>query len=123
MNNSIVILNEVGEGNEALVCATDSRTCCESEDDGNWYSPKGSKIGPQTDNSTQALYVSRDNYTVGLNYMNVSDIPSGIFHCEIADNNNITSHLYVGIYPQNQGRHNNIIERGLLTQNTINICP
>ena len=117
MNNSIVILNDIGEDSEALFCATDSRTCCsaESEDDGNWYSPNGSKIGPQTINSSQALYISWNNHTIGLNYVNISDIASGIYHCELADNNNITNHLYVGIYPQEEGRHS--IQHGLLTRN------
>ena len=123
MNNSIVTLSDIGEDSEALFCATDSRTCCttESEDDGNWYSPNGSKIGPQTLNSSQALYTSWNNHTIGLNYVDVSDIASGIYHCEIADDNNITNHLYVGIYPQEEGRHN--IQHGLLTQNikTLNI--
>lgn len=111
MNNSLITANE---GSEALLCATDSTTCCtaESEHDGNWYSPNGSKIGPQIENSTQALYISRNNQTVDLNYMNVSDIPSGIYRCEIADTSSITNHLYVGIYPQEEGRH---IEHGLLT--------
>ena len=118
MNNSIVTLNEIGEASEALICASDRRTCCtaESEDDGYWYSPNGSKIGPQIDNSTLALYVSRNNHTVGLNYVNVSDIPSGIYRCEIADVNNVANHLYVGIYPQEQGRHT---KHALFTQNTI----
>jgi hypothetical protein len=116
MNNSIVTLNEIGEASEALFCATDSRTCC-TEDDGNWYSPNGSKIGPQTVSSSQVLYTSWDNHTIGLNYVNVSDIASGIYHCEIADNNNITNHLYVGIYPQEEGRHNT--QHGSLTQNII----
>ena len=111
MNNSLVTLNDLGE---ALFCATDSRTCCtaESEQDGNWYTPSGSNIDQLIDNRTQGFYVSRNNQTVGLNYVNVSDIPSGIYHCEIADANNITNHLYVGIYPQEEGRH---IEHGLLT--------
>ena len=107
-NNSLITLNDLGEGNSALFCATDRGECCtaESDYDGNWFVPSGSKIEQQFANSTQELYVSRADQTVGLNYVNVSDydVPSGIYHCEIADNNNVTNHLYVGIYPQNEGR-------------------
>ena len=66
--------------------------------------PNRLKITQQTGNS-QEFYISRRSQTVGLNYMNVSDYeaPTGIYHCEIADENNVTSYLYVGIYPPNQG--------------------
>ena len=69
--------------------------------------PNGSEISQQTTNSTQQqiFYVSRRNQTVELNYANFSDydVPTGIYHCEIMDDNNVTNHFFVGIYPQNEG--------------------
>ena len=107
-NNTVITPDEILE-DKALVCATDSETCCtaESDIDGNWYMPNGSKIAQQTTNSTQQqmFYVSKRNQTVELSYVNGSDhdVPNGIYYCVVADSNNITNHLYIGIYPQNEG--------------------
>ena len=106
-NNTLITQDEIGD--KALLCTTDRETCCsaESDIDGNWYMPNGSEISQQTTNSTQQqmFYVSRRNQTVELNYANFSDydVPTGIYHCEIMDDNNVTNHFFVGIYPQNEG--------------------
>ena len=97
---------EIGEDSEALICATDKETCCTVEFDavGNWYMPNGSQIMQQV-NDSRVFYVSRGNQTVELNYVGASDreVPTGIYHCEIADKNNVINYLYIGIYPQNKG--------------------
>ena len=73
--------------------------------------PDGSKILQQSSNNSQAIYISRGNQTVGLKYRNGTgtSVPTGIYHCEISDKNNVISYLYVGIYNQNQGTLGNRI--------------
>lgn len=67
--------------------------------------PNGSKIMQQNTNSSQTFYISRRTQTIALNYIDDSDhdLSSGIYFCEILDENNVTNYLYVGIYPQNEG--------------------
>ena len=76
--------------------------------------PNGLVIAEQLDNLSEALYISRNNQTIGLNYVNISgyEVSSGIYHCEIADDSNVTNHLYVGIYPQDQG--NTLVAKALV---------
>lgn len=66
--------------------------------------PNGSQIMQQV-NDSQVFYVRRGNQTVELNYVRDSyqEIPTGIYNCEIADENDVINYLYVGIYSQNEG--------------------
>ena len=102
-NNSLVFMDDIREGVDALLCKTDKVQCC-GEQDGNWYQPDGDVV-PITAN-LQNLYVSRDsNQTVGLNFgANISESSFGLYSCEILDRLNRTNYLYVGIYPQNKGK-------------------
>ena len=50
-NNSIVILEDIGEGDDALFCLTNYTDCCQSpytgdkgNAKGNWYFPNGSRV-------------------------------------------------------------------------------
>ena len=57
-----------------------------------WFLPNGSEIASIT-----------GNQTIGLNLTNNTNLPSGIYHCEMMDRDNITHHLYAGIYPEDEG--------------------
>ena len=59
---------------------------------GYWFLPNGSKIASIT-----------GNQTIGLNLTNNTNLPSGIYHCEMMDRDNVTHHLYAGIYPEDEG--------------------
>ena len=77
-NNSITTVDNIGEGERALLCTIDKKPCCvnEANTHGNWFLPDGSQI-----NSTQTLYVTSGNQTMGLNRINnnsILEIPSGI---------------------------------------------
>jgi hypothetical protein len=91
------------EDNETtLLCSTDRENCCIDEFNipGSWFLPNGSKISPSTIN-TQSLHIVLGSQTVGLNLS--LELPSGIYHCEMMDRENITHHLYAGIYPEDEG--------------------
>ena len=84
-----------------LFCSTDRENCC--TDEGKWFLPNGSNITLET--SIQSLFITSRNQTVGLNITNNAELPSGIYHCEMMDRNNVTHHLYAGIYPENEGSY------------------
>ena len=85
--------------NAALFCSTDRENCCIDEFNipGSWFLPNGSKIST----NIQSLHTALGNQTVGLNIS--PDLPSGIYHCEMMDRDNVTHHLYAGIYHENEG--------------------
>jgi hypothetical protein len=105
-NNSLVLLDNVGEAERALVCSTD-RKDNESNDHGNWFLPNGSRID-STANDFQTLYVSILEYqAIGLNRVNnskIEEIQTGVYRCEMMDRENIIHSLFVGIYPENEGK-------------------
>ena len=103
MNNTLITVNGVGEGETALICSTDREDCCIDEFNiaGNWFLPNGSKILSTT--NAQPLSIIMGNQTVGLNITNSIKLPNGIYHCKMMDKENITYHLYAGIYPENEG--------------------
>ena len=95
-----MIVNGTQEEDNVLSCSTDRENCCIDEFDiipGSWFLPNGSNIP----NSIQSLHITLGNQTVGLNLS--SDLPTGIYHCEMMDRDNITHHLYAGIYPEDEG--------------------
>jgi hypothetical protein len=85
-----------------LFCSTDREKCCFDEFNipGRWFLPNGSEISPSTTN-TQSLHIALGNQTLGLNIS--PDLPTGIYHCEMMDRENVTHHLYAGIYPEDEG--------------------
>ena len=108
-NSTLITVDTIGEGNRALICSTDRQDCClnESSIDSNWFLPNGSKIHLKNTLTSTSSYIVRGNQTVGLNRVengtSLSELPMGIYHCEMMDKNNINHHLYVGIYPENEG--------------------
>ena len=102
-------MDDIGEGETALLCSTDREDCCTDEPSiaGKWFLPNGTKVSSTTD--TQSLHITFGNQTVGLNVTNSPELPIGIYHCEMMDRENITHYLYAGIYPENEGMCHNII--------------
>ena len=97
-NNSLITSNSTQNNENVLYCSTD-RENDEFNIPGNWFLPNGSNI---SDSNNQSLHIALRNQTVGLNIS--PDLPTGIYLCEMMDRDNITHHLYAGIYPENEGR-------------------
>ena len=91
--------NGTQEEDKVLSCSTDRENCCIDEFNipGSWFLPNGSKLST----NTQSLHITLGNQTVGLNVS--PDLPSGIYHCEMMDRDNVTHHLYAGIYHDDEG--------------------
>ena len=102
-NNTLIIVNGTQVGEKVLFCSTDREyNELNYNIPGSWFLPNGSKISSTTTN-TLSLHVALGNQTVGLNITNSTDLPSGIYHCEMMDRENVTHHLYVGIYHEDKG--------------------
>ncbi len=102
-NNTLIIVNGTQEDNAVLFCSTD-RENIEFSTPGSWFLPNGSKISSKISSkmsNTQSFHITLENQTVGLNIS--PNLPSGIYHCEMMDRDNVTHHLYAGIYPEDQG--------------------
>ena len=103
-SNSEVLLTDIGEGDEALLCLTDNTQCCRASHNpngeglGEWYFPDGTPVPP---GNTNSIYRKRDNSTVQLNRRNNAESPTGVYRCDVPDasgtNQSIYIHLKTGI--------------------------
>ena len=105
-NNTLITVMVDGteeDENSVLFCSTDRENCCNDELNlpGSWFLPNGSEISSTT--NAQSLHIALGNQTMGLNIS--PELPSGIYHCEMMDRENITHHLYAGIYPEGEGMY------------------
>ena len=102
-NNSIVALENIGEGYEALLCMTDLTACCRSSYVsglvGNWFFPNGTRVpssGAQWDfhrtRGQSAVFLHRRRGGV-----------NGIYSCVIRDAMNLTQIIYIGMYSASTG--------------------
>ena len=105
-NNSIVILEDIGEYGDALLCMTSQTACCQPPYTGvnwyaigNWFFPNGTRVpslGSQWD-----IYRSRGQMVVALNRTRGG--AQGIYHCEIPDTFGFTQTLYIRVYSASSG--------------------
>ena len=101
-NNTLITVKMDGE-NSVLFCSTDRENCCNDQLNiylpGSWFLPDGSEI---SSNNIQSLH----NITLGSQTMGLSispELPTGIYHCEMMDREDVTYHLYAGIYSEDEG--------------------
>ena len=85
-NNSIVNIEEVGEGVDAVACQTDRRPCCGTPPYrfGEWYYPNGSRVPVEGEGAL--FYRNRnDNGLVLLHQRYHSLYPIGLYCCVLPD--------------------------------------
>ena len=94
-------LEDIGEGNNALLCMTNLTACCGRSENrsvlGDWYFPNGTVVpssGEQWD-----FHRTRDRSVVLLNRRRGG--VDGIYSCEIPDSNNVNQIIYIGVYTAN----------------------
>ena len=104
-NNSNVILEEIGERNNALeigeydnalLCMSNLTTCyqtCKT----NWFFPNGTRVPSRV--VKWDFYRTRGQMVVRLNRRRGGE--EGIYHCEIPDSVNATHTIYIGVYTAN----------------------
>ena len=104
-NHSFILLDNIGESRESLLCLTDLPACCRSDYTGgrgplgHWFFPNGTMVpnfGEQWD-----FYRTRGQMVV-LMHRRRGGV-TGIYHCDIPDQNGHPCRLYVGVYMTNTG--------------------
>ena len=94
VNNSNILITDIGEGDSsALLCHTNLKNCCRSEQTNNnyytglgeWLHPNSSTVNIRALN--EAFYRNRDRSVVRLHRRGDSTSPTGKFCCEIPDAN------------------------------------
>ena len=96
-NNSYIYYANISHGDNALKCVTYNLNCCTDSSDVNWNDETGTVVHEGPDD-TSCLYVTRGDREISLNRK--SDcIPdtSGLWRCDITDNNNEIQSLYIYI--------------------------
>ena len=99
-NNSIMILENIGEGGDALLCLTDQTACCRPPYSGNrpvlgnWFFPNGTRV-PSSSNQSD-FHRTRGQSVVRLHRRRGG--VNGIYHCEIPDAMNVIQAIYIGVY-------------------------
>ena len=104
-NNSLVTLEDIGEGGNALLCVTDLTACCRGIDNGNgsvignWFFPNGTRVSSKS--IQWGFYRTRGQSVVLLQRRRGG--VNGIYHCEIPDAMNVNQMVYIGVYTANTG--------------------
>ena len=107
-NNSIVTLEDIGEGDDdVLLCRTDITDCCRppyTDNYGNWFFPNGTRV-PSAGNQ-QDIYRTRGWRAVHLHRRRGGE--EGIYRCAIpvpqSDAEDVTQTIYIGVYNANTGK-------------------
>jgi len=105
-NNSIVILEEIGEGSDALLCITNLTICCHHDNTGgsalgHWFFPNGTRVPSPFLGEEWDLYRTRGQVVVRLNRRRGG--VEGIYRCEIPVAMNFTQTIYIGVYSASTG--------------------
>ena len=100
-NNSIVTLEDIGKGGDALLCITNLTACCRSGGNalGNWYFPNGT-IVPSSGVGWD-IYTTKDYMVIRMNRRRGG--VEGNYHCKIPDAMNVIQTIYIGVYSSSTG--------------------
>ncbi len=102
-NNSVVTITDIGVGDNALFCLSNSSSCCRGSNgvaSGEWFLPGGfSPIpsGGETSSNDHDFSRSRRSSAVLLNRRNNAIEPEGLYRCDVIDARNVVQSLYVQI--------------------------
>ena len=107
-----MILEDIGEGPDALDCITHQTACCRRSDTGNgsvlgnWFFPNGTRVpssGHQWD-----FHRTRGQMMVRM--LRRRGGPEGIYRCMIPDTFGFIQTLYIGVYSASTGEWYCIME-------------
>ena len=100
-----MILEDIGEGDDALLCMTNQTACCHHHivgmrhSMGNWFFPNGTRVPGRIVNATSGemwgFYRDRGQMAVHLNHRRGG--VEGIYHCEIPDTFGFIQTLYITV--------------------------
>ena len=101
-NNSLVTLEDIGEGDYALFCVADETACCRPPytdstglvNRGNWFFPNGTRV--PSSSVLWDFHRTRGQSVVFLHRRRGG--VTGIYSCVIPDAMNVTKIIYIGVY-------------------------
>ena len=106
-NNSLVTLEDIGEGVDALLCVTDQTACCRTPYSdsigvsavGNWLFPNGTRV--PSSGSRWNFHRTRGHMNIVLHRREGGE--EGIYHCLIPDAMTVMQTIYIGVYTASTG--------------------
>jgi hypothetical protein len=98
-NNSYVDIDDIGEGDDALLCHTNKTKCCGSPFRiGEWYYPNGTRVVDLLQVWSQdEFYRNRGTQVVRLSHRQGTFTERGRFRCDIPDTRNDVQSIYAYI--------------------------
>ena len=123
-NNSLVTLDDIGEGEDALRCMTDNISCCRPPYTqnlgrsalGNWFFPNGTRV--PSSGSQWDFHRTRGDMMVLLHKRRGG--VNGVFYCVLPDKEGIQQTTYIGVYTGNVGKCTYILV--LMLQKSETLC-
>ena len=115
-------LEDIGEGDDALLCVTDLTACCRSpytdpmgpRATGNWYFPNGTRV--LSSGAPLDFHRTRGQSVVTLHRKRGG--VRGIYSCVIPDAMNKTQIIYIGVYTAEAGEWYTCIYTSVLSNYT-----
>ena len=102
-NNSLVTLEDIGEGYDALLCLTDLTACCRPPytwgSKGNWFFPNETRV--PSSSFQWNFHRTRGQMVVRLYRRRGGE--NGIYRCVIPDTTDVNQSIYIGVYTANMG--------------------
>ena len=99
-------LEDIGEGDDALLCMTNLNACCRppytgenGSAKGDWLFPNGTSVRGEDDQWD--FYRNRSQMVIRLNRQRGGK--EGIYSCKIPDSMNIFQTIYIGVYTAGSG--------------------
>ena len=100
LNNTVILMEEIGVGDSGLLCRTNNTGCCGSffftSFRGEFYYPNSDNTVP-TAGVSPSFYRNRGTGFIRLNRQPNSGIPLGEYRCEIPDDRGIRQNLFINI--------------------------
>ena len=105
-NNSYVTLEDIGVGNDSLLCVTNLTACCRhpytgenGSAMGNWFFPNGTRV--PSSGIMWDFQRTRGQMEVILQRTRGGE--EGIYRCEIPDSRSVIQTIYIGVYSAGSG--------------------
>ena len=103
-----MILEDIGEDDDALLCITNQTACCRRPYTGgnalgNWFFPNGTRVPSASSASSEKLDIYRDRGQMVVRMHRRRGGVEGIYRCEIPDAMNVNQTIYIGVYSASTG--------------------
>ena len=108
-NHGFVLLDNIGESSNSLLCLTDNRMCCGRAQSpnmgilGEWYYPNGTRVA--NNGEMWDFYRNRGQSVVRMHHRRGG--VTGIYHCEIPNTAGVGQTMYIGVYTADTGEQQN----------------